>query len=408
MPKIQLSQAQSELILSKTKGTIFLSGIGCGKSHALILKSILLALEGKRGLFLSYSLNNLRDNLVPLYREILNSLGYCEYRDFTISKAPAINVIIKGVDIMLRTASDPNSLRGPSVSFVIFEEARELTREAFDVGLGRLRKGNDLQWFIASTTKGRDWQYDILDDNELLGLFDNDCRFIANKYITAIRAITEESPHLSDDYINELKRQYSSSFAAQELRAEIVLSTNSILQPDWFRKSIEHKQGKGIRFWDLAVSTSTQADNSAGALVYKDECKFYINDIKKLKLAYPDLKKQIIKIAYEDTNNVVIGLEEAGQQRAIIDDLRRDPLLSQFTIKTYRPTKDKVTRAYPFASQSELGNVYINNAGWNRFFFDECNTFGSDKAHDDMIDAVVGAYQLHSQSGPAQIGTIGH
>ena len=407
MPKLTLSQQQNNFLQSKTKGTIFLSGIGCGKSYILVLKAILLALEGQRGLFLSYSLNNLRDNLVPLFREILTSIGFVEYRDFTISKAPAINVVIKGFEVMLRTASEPNALRGPSVSFVIFEEARELTREAFDVGLGRLRKGNNLQWFIASTTKGKDWMYDIIDENELTSLFENDCRLAANKYITAIRAITEESPHLSDDYINELKRQYSHSFAAQELRAEIVLSVNSILNQDWFKKSISHKQGKPIRFWDLAVSTTTKADNSAGALVYKDANQYYIEDIKKLKLSYPDLKKQIIATAIQDTNSVVIGLEEAGQQRAIIDDLRRDPALSQFTIKTYRPTKDKVTRAYPFASQAELGNVFINNAGWNRHFFDECSSFGSDNSHDDMVDAVVGAYYLLTNSGPVQMGSIG-
>lgn len=387
---------------------MFLSGIGCGKSYALILKSILLALEGKRGLFLSYSLNNLRDNLVPLYREILNSMGYSEYRDFTISKAPAINVVIKGTDIMLRTASEPNSLRGPSVNFVMYEEARELTREAFDIGLGRLRKGNDLQWFIATTTKGKDWVYNIVDENDITDIFDSDNRIKSNNYLTVIRALTEESPHLSDDYINELKKQYSNSFAKQELCAEIVENTDNIINIDWFKKiSEQHMTGRSIRSWDIACTVAEKSDYSSGALVTKDNNQYYINSICRLKLNYPDLKREIIKTAIKDGNTVTIGLEDAGQQRAIIDDLRREPQLSHFTIKTYRPTKDKISRAYPFISQLELGNVFVNIAGWNKNFFDECKSFGSGTGHDDQIDSVTQAYNIFNSSGPAQIGTIG-
>ena len=413
--KLKVSQPQLSFLQSQSKGTMYLGGVGTGKSFCLVLKSAILAMKGKRGLFLSYSLNNLRDNVVPLFRQILDSWGLIEYRDFKITKAPSINIIFlhNKAEILLRTASDPDSLRGPSVSFLMFEEARELSRAAFEIGIARLRAGNDLQWFIGSTTKGKNWFYEIIDENDMTAIFDKSLcpsGIISKPYLTVIRASTLDSPHLPDSYIEELVKQYSPTFAKQELEADIVITGAGIINPDWFKKLSTHKQsGKRVRSWDLAVTTRARSDYSVGALVSKDiDNKYTIEDINRVKLEYPDLKKLIIQTAIKDTNEVIIGVEESGQTKAIIDDLRRESTLAAFTIKTYRPTKDKVTRAYPFASQAELGNVNILVSGWNRLFYDECNTFGGDtKSHDDQIDAVTQGYYLLNTGGPVQVGSIG-
>ena len=391
---ISLSRAQYNFINSTTKGTMFLSCIAGGKSYALVFKSIIDALAGKRVLVLSYSLNNLRDNLVPLYRQVLDLMGYTEGAHYYITKSPSINVVINRIDIMLRTASNPDSLRGPSVAALYFDEARELTREAFDIGLGRLRAGSDLQWFIATTVRGKDWVYDIIKEEGLTDIFNTN--MLANNYLTLIRTTIDEVPHISEDYVNDLKRQYTSSFAQQELYCAIVDGAAEIINPDWLILKDLASPKTGIRFWDLAVSTKTSADYSAGCLMTKLD-KYYIHDIKRVKLAYPDLKKLIIQTAIQDGPDVHIGLEDAGQQLAIIQDLRRVPELSNHVLRRYRPTKDKITRALPFASQCELSNVIINNMPFVRFFKDECLNFNSkdiNKGHNDMIDATTGAYNL--------------
>ena len=151
----------------------------------------------------------------------------------------------------------------------------------------------------------------------------------------------------------------------------------------------------------MAVTTKKTSDYSSGCFLAKNNDKYYIQDILKVKLEYPELKKLIIATALEDGPGVVIGFEDAGQQMAIISDIRACTELSKYVIKSMRPTKDKITRAYPWASQCELGNFIIQRAPWNRDFFDECNTFSTESvlkgtSHDDMIDSVTGAYTIRS------------
>ena len=400
--RLKFSGQQIDFYESKTKGTIYLGGLGTGKSFILIFKAIQLALEGKRGLFLTYSLNNIRDNIVPLFREIFSLMGLVENINYTITKSPAINVVVGDVDIMLRTASEPDKLRGPSVSFVMFEEGRELTRQAFDIGLGRLRKGKDLQWFIASTTAGKDWMYDLVLQEDLTDIFEAKNTIKTNDHCTVVRASTRNKwhvPHLSQEYIDELQRQYTTSLALQELDAKIVDFAGSLIDSKWFKyDSFNYREG--IRFWDIATTVKDTSDYSSGVLMKRsDEGKYYISDIINVKLSYPDLKKLIIKTAIDDTNNVIVGFEQAGQQQMVIDDIRRVHELSQFNIKFYHPTKDKLSRSYPLISQIELGNVYLNKASWNKNYIDQCVNFSKDnigKAQykDDMIDATIGAYSM--------------
>jgi predicted phage terminase large subunit-like protein len=388
-------------LTSKTKGTIYLGGLGTGKSFILVLKSIMLALEKNRGLFLTYSLNNIRDNIIPLYREILQMLGYKENQDFVIVKSPSINVTILGTDVMLRTASDPNSLRGPSVNYVMYEEARELTKEAFDVGLGRLRKGHGLQWFITSTTRGKNWFYDIIKEEGLTDIFDSSYEY--NDHCTVVRASTRTAPHLSDDYVRELERQYTTMFALQELDACIVEDGGTIVNPNWFKVLDLPKVTRGVRYWDLAVTTNVNSDYSCGCLMSNNNGRYHIGNITRVQLEYPDLRKHIIDTAILDGTGVTIVIETAGQQKAIYDDIRRSHELNNHIVKEHRPTKDKITRSYPVASQAEAGNISIQNEPWKKLLFNECAQFSvenvnKNKYHDDVVDSMTGAYTMCSKN----------
>ena len=55
-----------------------------------------------------------------------------------------------------------------------------------------------------------------------------------------------------------------------------------------------------------------------------------------------------------------------------------------------RATGDKVTRAGPFSSAAEHGNVKIMRAPWNGALLDELTLF-PEGGHDDQVDAVSGA-----------------
>jgi len=397
--KIKLSRSQRDFVHSQHRGTIYLAGAGSGKSYALVYKAVLSALNGLDGAIISFSLNNIRDNLVPLFRQVLTALNLQEGSDYKITKSPAVDIEIKGTKILLRTGSDPDKLRGISVKWFLIDEARELTRYLFDVMLSRLRGGDNLKWSIVTTTRGKDWVYNIIKQEDLLDIFDQQLEEIENTYIRVIRTTLYDSPWATDEQIKEQEQQFTTSFAKQELLALIVDGEGELIKPDWFKIASLTKPIQGVRFWDLAVTTNNNSDYSVGCLMSVNDGKYYINDIRRVKLQYPDLKKLMIATAIEDGYGIAIGIEVAGQQRAILDDLRRERILHNYTFKQYRPTKDKITRAYPIASQIELGNVTLNNGPWVRDFLDECSTFSAENVakgsvKDDQVDAMTGAYYL--------------
>ena len=171
--------------------------------------------------------------------------------------------------------------------------------------------------------------------------------------------------------------------------------SGEIIKSEWLKICVPIAVSRPVRFWDLAVSIKTSADDHAGALCGYVGNNFVIADMIYGKMEYPDLRRRIIQQAISDGTNTMLCIEDAGQQRGFIDDISRDPALSMHTIRAVRPSGDKFNRALPWVARAELGTVYLCRGAWNRPFSDQCAAFTANDshAHDDMIDAVSGAYQ---------------
>ena len=72
------------------------------------------------------------------------------------------------------------------------------------------------------------------------------------------------------------------------------------------------------------------------------------------------------------------------------------PELASTTFRGVRVDKDKKTRAMPWASRAERGDVRLVYGQWNRMLLDEVASFPS-SPHDDMVDAISGCVQMMSQ-----------
>ena len=158
-----------------------------------------------------------------------------------------------------------------------------------------------------------------------------------------------------------------------------------------------------MRFWDVAVSIKTSADNSAGSLCNFINNRFTIHDIVCGKWEYPALRRKIIETAQRDGPSVTIAIEEAGQQKGFIDDIIQLPELRGYTIKALRPRGDKFNRAMPWVARAEQGAVDVVQGYWNKDFFDECQAFTGDDTHeyDDRIDSVSGGYTVLTHKSEA-------
>jgi predicted phage terminase large subunit-like protein len=293
--------------------------------------------------------------------------------------------VVNNIEILFRSGDQPDTLRGLSLDGFGIDEAREFKdRSIYDIMIGRLSNSKNAQGFITTSPKGKNWCFELESQPE----------------IETIIQRTSENPFLPKEYITSLKSSYTTNFQRQELDADIVEFGAGIINAEWF-KLIEYmkpdiSKNRAVRFWDLAVSIKTSADFSAGALCSFQNDRFVIHDIVHGKMEYPDLRKKIIETAQRDGSDTVICVEEAGQQRGFIDDLKRLDELRPYTIMAQKPEGDKLNRAMPWASRAQLGNVLVCRGMWNKDFFDECNDFTADDSHvhDDQIDAVSGAYQM--------------
>jgi len=327
----------------------------------------------------SSTYSQLRDSVLATFVEVLPLFGLVEDVDYTINKSD-MDLCLRGTMIHMRSAEIGNKLRGINCHDVLIDEARNMRNDSvFLILIGRMRMSEDGQCLLCTTPRGKDWVYK-------LGL-DATCELITQK--------TEENPFLPRKYIEDLRRKYTSQYAKQELDAEVIEMSAGVIRSSWFIEVPYVKPTQGVRAWDLSVSIKTHADFIGGTLMFMQGTRICIGNIVHGRFEYPDLRQKIIDTARYDGKNVHIIIEEAGQQKGFIDDLKSIPELRGYVIKAIRPKGDKYARAMPWASRAQLGGVVVCQAEWNSAFYDECDAFTADMQHDhdDQIDATSMAYQ---------------
>lgn len=177
----------------------------------------------------------------------------------------------------------------------------------------------------------------------------------------------------------------SAAFSAQYQQSPIPAGGNMIKR-DWFRTydySPERKDGDRIvQSWDTATKGGELNDYSVGITARVRGEKFYILDVIRKRMAYPELKKRIIEEKERwDADEVLI--EDKGSGETLNQDL---PGEGCHTIKV-EVTADKQVRMSTCSGKIEAGAVYIpHRAHWLDDFMNEVLAF-PDSRFDDQVDA---------------------
>lgn len=160
---------------------------------------------------------------------------------------------------------------------------------------------------------------------------------------------------------------------------------------------------KLVRAWDLAA-TEDDGDYTAGVLLGKDtECRFYICDLKRGQWATDSRDGWMRTTAGMDGRKVKIRLAQDPGQAGKSQSLALTRMLSGYTVTSERVSGDKVTRADPFSSQLNAGNVWIVKADWNRELVEELRQFPNGK-NDDIVDALSDAHDTLSSKRQPLLG----
>jgi predicted phage terminase large subunit-like protein len=113
---------------------------------------------------------------------------------------------------------------------------------------------------------------------------------------------------------------------------------------------------------------------------------YYVIDVWRERLRYPDLKGRIIDHALRFGANSII-IEDKGSGIALIQELRRETADVPHPI-AFTPEGDKVCRMHAQSAKIEAGQVHLpRRAGWLEEFRLELLQFPRAR-HDDQADSL--------------------
>lgn len=204
---------QAQFLKSKKRYVGFVSGIGAGKTRCLAMKALIKALTnpGSFGCLTGPSFPLLRDTTKRTFLEVCPP-ELIAYRNDADNILGILTPSGQISDIIFRTTSDPDMLRGPNLLWAGMDEAALSDKEAFLILMGRIRSSpaEAQQLFVCSTPKGNNWVYDLFGPQQTDPEFE------------CIYATTFDNIYLSSAYIDSLKRNYQGSFYQQELEGKFV------------------------------------------------------------------------------------------------------------------------------------------------------------------------------------------
>jgi predicted phage terminase large subunit-like protein len=227
-------------------------------------------------------------------------------------------------------------------------------------------------------------------------------------------ALREDGTSLwpSKHSVEDLKRMeeatpwvFSSQYQQKPVPAGgVIFKTDKFIIEDARPKS----RIKKFRAWDFAA-TDDDGDWTVGALVSQSADKRHtVEDVKRFRGGPEEVEKQLVATAKVDGPDVYISLPKDPGQAGKSQVMYFTRVLSGFRVFDSPETGDKATRAAPFASQVNVGNVAIVRGEWNLPFLREVGSFPYGK-HDDQVDAASRGFNALNEGSnyDASLGWVG-
>ena len=303
-------------------------------------------------------------------------------------------VLPGGGSVTVKSADNPDALRGAGLDGVVFDEAAFAKQEAWTEGL-RPALADHQGWAIfLSTPSGQNWLYELY---ELAAARDGWARW---------QQPTSRNPKVPPSELEAAREELGPYAYSQEFEAQFVTPGGGLFKAEWFEHEYEALAdgyylvpGESTpvhldhmtRFAtvDLATSIKTTADYSVvmSCAVMRDG-RMLILDVDRARREGPDLIPAI-RAQIEKWRLGVAYVERAGFQLSLIQQAQRDGL----PVRELVPDRDKVARALPATAAMEGGRVLLPKAApWRRDLEAEVLAFPAG-AHDDITDCLAYAVE---------------
>jgi predicted phage terminase large subunit-like protein len=188
---------------------------------------------------------------------------------------------------------------------------------------------------------------------------------------------------LDRNTLDDMKAELGSfGYSAQALQNPID-SDSQIFNPRWWQRRHNMPElNYKIQTWDTAFKEKSHNDYSVCGTWGIDANGYYLIEVKRYKLSFPDLLIQV-KEQYNKWQPDKVLMEDAASAQDIIPSIKRETKIPVFPIAPM----NKIVRAHAVSPIIESGQVYIIDQGgdWIEPFISEHAAFPNG-AHDDQVD----------------------
>ena len=192
---------------------------------------------------------------------------------------------------------------------------------------------------------------------------------------------------LDHDVLETRRQEMGSATFNMQYQQDPIAADGSALRWEWFG-TYDTPQPRThfqyvIQSWDTGMSSNPASDPSVCTTWGFREGLWYLLDIVRERLDYPDLKKRVLALAAEWTPEKVL-IEKAATGGPLLHDLRPD---NRSLYQPVKPTEDKEVRFNAATARVEEGCLVLPaEAPWLDGFRKELLGFPKSK-HDDQVDS---------------------
>jgi len=166
------------------------------------------------------------------------------------------------------------------------------------------------------------------------------------------------------DEINQIKSDLGEfGFAAQYLQKPIKMDAG-IIKQSWLKYYEELPTGKIYQSWDTAIKTAAENDYSVCITFVETENGYYVADILRDKLEYPNLRRRVLAMA-EKWQPTAILMEDKASGQSILQDLKQTSKLPLIAIM---PKHNKLQRVAAISPIIEAGKLFLPKTNTKLFF----------------------------------------
>jgi hypothetical protein len=214
---LELTAPQEAFVFSEAEFPAMVAGFGAGKSHALVVRTIVQCLsDGLNRAYLAPTYDLLRLIAFPRFCEVLEQLGL----EYKLNKSDGVLILQNGANVIFRTMETPDRLVGFEVADAACDELDTLKRDHAEavwnkiLSRCRLKKpgGKKNSCSVGTTPEGFRFVYERWAKNPVQGY-------------ELIKAPTSSNPTLPTGYIDALIRSYPANLQAAYLNGDFVNMT---------------------------------------------------------------------------------------------------------------------------------------------------------------------------------------